>query len=91
MEVLQLSALQIGFLTTLIIGVTELLSRLRAKDYWVAGTIVSAAVLGGLIALYYHVDFVSGIAAGFTGSGLLKVLGSAGNKSTPTPSNLVQR
>lgn len=88
-EVLQLNALQLGFLVTLIMGVTELLSRLRARDLWVAGTIVSAGVLGGLLGLYYGVDFVGGVAAGLSASGLLKGLSIVGNKSTPAPSSLV--
>lgn len=88
-EVLQLSALQLGFLVTLIMGATELLSRLRAKDLWVAATIVSAAVIGGLVGVYYGVDFIGGVTAGLSASGLLKGLGSLGNKSTPTPSKIL--
>lgn len=88
-EVLQLSALQLGFLVTLIMGVTELLNRLRAKDYWVAGSILTAGVIGGLVGWYYGVDFVGGVTAGLSASGLLKGLASVGNKSTASPSELL--
>lgn len=85
MEILEFSALQLGFLLTLIVGLNELVKRLRVKDYWAAATIGGAAVIGGLLALYYNVDFVSGVAAGFSAVGGLVTLGSVGNKTTPTP------
>lgn len=85
-EVLTLSVAQLALLTTTIIGVNELLVRLRAKDYWTAVTIVCAAVIGGLFGLYFHVGFVSGMVAGFGAAGTLKGLSMLGNKSTPAPS-----
>lgn len=89
MEILQLSGTQLALLGTLIIGVTELLNRLRAKDFWVVTSIVTAALVGGLLALYYKVDFVSGLAAGLSASGVLKSLSIFGNKSTPAPSEVL--
>jgi len=85
-ELLALNAAQVALLLTTVVGVNELLVRLRAKDYWTAITIGSAAVLGGLFGLYYHVDFVAGVAAGFAAAGTLKGISMFGNKSTATPS-----
>lgn len=85
-----LSPAQLLVLGSVIVGVTELISRLRAKDYWVAGTIVCAAVVGAVLALYYKADAVDGLVAGFSASGALKALGSVGNKSTPAPSSIVE-
>jgi hypothetical protein len=85
-ELLTLSAAQLALLITTIVGVNELLVRLRAKDYWTAITIASAAILGGLFSLYYHVDFVGGVAAGFSAAGTLKGLSMLGNKSSASPS-----
>lgn len=89
MELLQLDAGQLALLGSIIAGSNELLKRLRAKDFWVAGTIFSSAVLGGLIGAYYKVDFLSGVAAGLATSGAIATLGSIGNKSTPAPSKLI--
>lgn len=89
MELLQLSTQQLLLLGTVIIGIVELLNRLRARDYWVAVTITTAAIVGGLVALYYKVDFVAGVAAGLSASGFLKAVNSIGNKSTPAPSEVV--
>lgn len=90
-DYLQFSALQAALLAALIAGITELLTRLRAKDYWVVATIVSAGVVGGLLAAYYDLDIVSGIAAGLGASGFIKTLGSIGNKSTPVKSEVIAK
>jgi len=86
MEIAGLNALQVGLLLTLVIGVNELLVRLRAKDYWTAVTIGCAAVLGGLLGLYWHLDFVVGVAAGFSAAGTLKGLSMLRGGSTASPS-----
>lgn len=85
-ELAQLNAAQLALLGAVIAGATELITRLRAKDLWVAVTIVTSAVLGGLIGAYYGVDFVSGIAAGLGVSGTIKTISALGQKSTPAPS-----
>lgn len=79
---------QYVLLAAVIAGVTEFLSRLRAKDYWTATTIACAAVIGLLFGLanVEGLDAVSGIAAGFGASGGLTALGMVGKRSTPTPS-----
>lgn len=84
---LALSPAQLALLVTTVVGVNELLVRLRAKDYWTAVTIASAAVLGAIFALYYHVDLIGGIAAGFSAAGTLKGLSMLGKGTAPAPSS----
>lgn len=83
---------QYVLLSAVIAGITELLSRLRAADYWTAATIVSAAVVGALFGLG-HVEgltVVSGLAAGFGASGALTGLGMVGNRSSAAPSSALR-
>lgn len=87
----QLSAVQVALLGAVIVGATEFLNRLRAKDYWVAATIFTAALLGGLIGAYYKVDFLDGVAVGLAASGAITTVGSLGNKSVPAPSNVLSK
>lgn len=91
MELAELSMQQLAVLGFLVGGVVELIKRLRAKDMWAVGTIVSAAVVGGLVALYWQVDFLAGVTGGLSFSGFLATLGSIGNKSTPAPSSFTSR
>lgn len=91
MELVQLSAEQLTLMGLTIVGITELINRLRAKDLWVAVTIVCSAVVGALLALYWHVDPLAGALAGLAASGTLKTLGSVGNKSTPAPSSVLNK
>lgn len=81
-------------LGAILAGVTELINRLRAEDYWVVATIVTCAVLGGLFGLWELAgvpDVETGVLVGFGASGALKALGSIGNKSTPAPSKVLER
>lgn len=75
-------------LAAVIAGVTEFIKRLRAKDWWSALTIATAAAIGGTFGVFgiEGLDLVTGIAAGFGTSGSLSALGVVGNKSTPAPS-----
>lgn len=85
---------QYVLLGAVIVGVTELINRLRAKDYWVVVTILTAAVIGGLFGYfgyYPDLDTVEGIAAGFGASGALKALSTVTNKSTPKPSEVLDQ
>lgn len=84
---------QYVLLAAVIAGVTELINRLRAKDYWVALTVTTAAVIGGLFGVFgvEGLSFVTGIAAGFGASGGLTAIGMFGKKSTPTPSDPLER
>lgn len=84
---------QYVLLAAVIAGVTELLNRLRAKDYWTAVTIATAASIGAVFGLagVEGLTLVTGIAAGFGTSGSLSALGIVGKRSTPTPSGPIQK
>lgn len=85
---------QYVLLAAVIAGITELLSRARAKDWWVVGTIATAGIIGGLFG-YFEIggltDVATGVAAGFGASGALKAVSSVGNKSQPQPSALITK
>lgn len=75
-------------------GITELISRLRARDLWVATTIVTCAVVGavcGALKLFGVPTVEVGVLVGFATSGALKGISMFGNKSTPAPSDPVTR
>jgi hypothetical protein len=91
MELAQLNPAQLALLGAVIVGITELLNRLRAQDYWVVATITCSAVVGGFVGLYYGVDFITGLVAGLAASGTLKTLSSFGNKSVPEPSSVINK
>ena len=79
---------QYVLLAAVIAGVTELLNRARAKDWWVVATIATSALIGGVFG-YFGLEgltVVTGIAAGFGASGAIKLVGSVGHKSEPEPS-----
>ena len=78
-------------LGAVIAGVTELIKRLRAKDYWAAVTIATAAVIGLLFGIFGLEELtpVLGLAAGFGVSGALATIGSVGNKSAAVPTDAV--
>lgn len=83
---------QYALLAAVIAGITELISRLRAADYWTAATIVSAAITGAIFGMA-HVEgltVVSGLAAGFGTSGALTGLGMLGNRSSANPSSVLR-
>lgn len=84
---------QYVLLGAVIAGSNELLVRLRARDYWVVATIVTAAAIGaGFGAAHYMgLDIVEGIAAGLGTSGAIKTLSAFGNKSTPAPSSVLEK
>lgn len=81
-------------LAAAIAGATELITRVRAKDYWVVLTIVTAAVIGGLFGAtdyYAGLDVIEGIVYGFGASGAISALGAIGNKSIPKPSKALEK
>lgn len=85
---------QYVLLAAVIAGVTELLNRLRGKDYWVVATIATSAVIGGVFGALNVgglPDLATGIAAGFGASGALKAVASVGRKSDPVPSTLTTK
>jgi uncharacterized membrane protein HdeD (DUF308 family) len=84
---------QYVLLAAVIAGVTELINRLRARDYWVALTVATSAVIGLLFGVFEveGLTEITGLAAGFGASGALSFVGSVGRKSTPAPSEPLER
>lgn len=85
---------QYVLLAAVIAGVTELLNRLRAQDYWVVASIATAGIVGGVFGALNIgglTDVATGIAAGFGASGALKAVSSVGKKSDPAPSTLTTK
>lgn len=63
----------------IIAGVTELITRARAKDWWTVVTIVCAVIIGalfGAFGYYESLDAVEGAALGFGASGAISALGA---------------
>lgn len=80
---------QYVLLTAVIAGITQLIAHLRAKDYWGATTIATAA-LTGLVFGFLGVealDPVTGLAAGFGAAGAVTILAklSPSNAGVVTP------
>lgn len=85
---------QYVLLLAIIAGATELITRIRAKDYWTVVTILTAAVIGGLFGLsnyYPDLNAIEGVAAGFGASGALTAVGMIGKKSTPKASSPLEK
>lgn len=82
---------QYVLLGAVIAGVTELISRLRARDAWGSATIVSAAVVGALFGAFHYLglDVATGLAAGFGAAGALKTVSKVGQGSSPTPNTVL--
>lgn len=79
---------QYVLLGVVIAGMTEMLKRLRARDYWGAGTIMTAAVIGGIFG-YLGLDglqsVIHGISAGFGVSGAMSVVSAVSVKDPTEP------
>lgn len=84
---------QYVLLAAVIAGATEFLNRLRAKDYWVAATVATAAGIGFLFGVLgvEGLSPIGGLAAGLGASGGLTALGMVGKKSTPTESSVLAK
>lgn len=82
---------QYVLLGAVIAGATELLNRLRARDFWVAATIVTSAVIGTLFgaADVEGLTPITGLAAGLGASGAIKVLSAFGQKSPAVESKVI--
>jgi uncharacterized membrane protein HdeD (DUF308 family) len=78
---------QYVLLAAVIAGVTELITRLRARDYWTALTIAVAALIGMVFGVFgiEGLNPVLGLAAGCGVSGALSAVGMVGNRSSATP------
>lgn len=80
-------------LLAVITGVTELIKRARARDWWVVTTIATAAVIGmlfGVVDYFPGVDPVEGLVYGFAACGALTAISSFSNKTTARPSEPVR-
>ncbi len=75
-------------LAAVIAGATEMINRVRAKDYWVATTVATSAVIGALFGAFglEGLNLVTGLAAGFGVSGSFSAIGMVRGKSAPAPS-----
>lgn len=77
---------QYALLIATIIGVVELISRIRAKDLWAVVTIVSAGIVGALFGAFHYypdLDAVEGMVAGISASGVIAAIGF--KRSIPSP------
>lgn len=84
---------QYVLLAAVIAGVTEMLNRVRAKDYWVATTVATSALIGAVFGLagVEGLNVVTGLAAGFGVSGSFSAIGMVRGKSAPAPSDAVTK
>ena len=83
----ELDLTQYAILVASIIGLVEVITRVRAKDWWAVITLVSAAFVGmlfGLFNYYPGLDAVEGAIAGLSASGVVTAIGF--RRSTPAPS-----
>lgn len=84
---------QYVLLAAVIAGVTELIKRLRAKDFWTAVTIATSAIIGLVFGVFgiEGLTPVLGLAVGFGLPGALAALGSIGNKSPAEKSSAITK
>ena len=78
----------VAVLTAVIVGIVELITRLRRRDYWAAVTIGTAATVGGVLCglgLIAGLGFLDGVIVGFTASGLVTVAGKFGGSEVNSP------
>ncbi len=71
-------------IAALVAAVVEFLRRLKANDFWAAGTIACAGVVGAVVG-YLHlvagVDTLHGVIGGLSASGLITIAQNFGQKS----------
>lgn len=79
-------------LSSVIIGLTELIKRIRARDLWTVITIVSSALVGVLFGLFgiEGLNVVNGLVAGLAATGVVTGLGAIGTRSVPTTTTAVK-
>lgn len=79
-------------LGAIIAGMVELITRIRAHDYWVVATIITSVAIGavfGAVHYYPSLDVVSGMMFGFGASGAISAIGAS--RSTPAPSDVTTK
>lgn len=79
-ELLGVDALTALVLTGLIMGTSELIKRLFAKDWQAAAIIVSSAVVGGIAGLFLGINPLQGAAFGLAASGYITLVQYVGTK-----------
>jgi hypothetical protein len=78
MESLGITGLTAVVLTGLVAGVVELIKRAFDKDMRSVITIVFAGLVGGLGALYFGSDFLTGVVFGLASSGFITIAQNVG-------------
>lgn len=90
---METTLLEYALMGVVIAGVTEMINRARARDWWVVATIASAGIIGALFGwagLDGLDNAVQGLATGFGTSGFISVAHAFGSaKSTPVPSSII--
>lgn len=84
-EILGLDAMSALILTGLVMGASELIKRLFAKDWKAAVTIFVAAIIGAIAGPMMGIMVLQGMAYGLAASGyvtLAQNIGKRGNEST---------
>lgn len=84
---LGLNFAQYTILIATIVGVVELINRVRAKDYWAVATVVIAGIVGALFGFSHYypgLDAVEGMVAGVSASGVIAAIGFRRTAPTPT-------
>ena len=84
-EILGLDAMSALILTGLVMGASELIKRLFAKDWKAAVTIFVAAIIGAIAGPMMGIMVLQGMAYGLAASGYITLaqnIGKRGNEST---------
>lgn len=78
---------QYVILIATVVGVVELINRVRAQDYWAVVTIVCSAIVGALFGAFHYypgLDWVEGMIAGVSASGVIAAIGFRRSEPSPT-------
>lgn len=75
-----MNSTQYVLLAAVIAGITQLISHLRAKDYWGTATVACAAITGGIFGAFNveSLTVVTGLAAGFGTVGAITTISKVG-------------
>lgn len=79
-EILGLDAMTALILTGLVMGASELVKRLFAKDWKAAVTIVVSATIGGVAGPMLGITVLQGIAYGLAASGYITLVQNIGKR-----------
>ena len=79
-EILGLDAMTALILTGLVMGASELVKRLFAKDWKAAVTIAVSAIIGGIAGPMLGITVLQGIAYGLAASGYITLVQNIGKR-----------